>query len=187
LIGKHLGRQVALATDAAALAIVTAAGPSIPTTGTTVANLIADIKAAFAAVTIGSADSRDGGSKLYWVMNSALAASLSARLAGSTGWNLVPTGGTLAGVPVVVSAGAPNGVMILVDASRFAAASEEAITLERITEGVVQFETAPDSPSTASTILVSLWQENKVGQVAKRYFGLVALTATAAATITGMT
>jgi hypothetical protein len=59
-------------------------------------------------------------SRLYFVLNAALAASLSARLAGSVGWDLTPTGGTLAGVTTVVSSGVPTGNLVLVDASRFA-------------------------------------------------------------------
>ena len=50
----------------------------------------------------------------------------------------------------------------------------------------MQLQSTPNSPSTGATVQVSLFQENKVGYKATRYFGVVALTTTAAAVITGM-
>jgi hypothetical protein len=180
LIGRNLRSALVKAVDTYALSVVIAAATSTPTTGGTVANLVADMKQAFNGVTVGQE------SKLYWVLSPTLAVSLAARVAATTGsWDLGPSGGTLAKIPVVVSSGVPSGDLILVDASQFGAASEP-ITLDSITQGTVQLESSPDSPSTSSTLLISLWQQNMVGQVATRYFGIVALTATAAAVITGM-
>jgi hypothetical protein len=155
LIGRELQKAIVRATDTRAIAVVIAAGTSSATAGGTVANLATDIKTAFAAIEVG-ADSR-----LYWTLSPALAAALSARLAGSVGWGLTPTGGTLAGVPVVVSAGVSAGDLVLVDASRFSAFSDT-ITLAESRQGVVQMDSAPDSPPTASTAYQSLWQVDKV-------------------------
>jgi hypothetical protein len=180
LIGRNLRSALVQAVDTYVLGVIVAAATATPTTGGTVANLVADMKQAFSGVAVGQE------SRLYWIVSPTLAVSLAARVAATSGnWDLGPAGGTLAGVPVVTSAGCPAGDLILVDASRFAAASEP-ITLDVVTQGVVQLETAPDSPSTSSTILVSLWQSNQVGQIVTRYFGIVAMTATAAAVITGM-
>lgn len=179
LIGRELQRSVAKATDTAAIAAIVAAGTSTPTTGPTLNQLIDDIRAMFNAIAIGD------DSRLYFVLNSALAAALSARAAGSAGWDLRPIGGTLAGVDVIISSGAPTGNLILIDASRFAAASDT-ITLDTSMQASLQLNTSPDSPPTGSTTLVNLWQHNLVGAKAARFFGIQALTANASATTTGM-
>ena len=120
-------------------------------------------------------------SRLYFILNPALAASLSARLAGSVGWTMTPRGGQLAGVDVVVSAGAPAGNLILVDASRFAAFNNT-ITLAASDKALVQLNSSPDSPPTSSTAMISLWQHNMVQLRAVRYWGFVNLTTTCAST-----
>jgi hypothetical protein len=180
LIGRELQRSVAKATDTTVLAAIIAAGTSTATAGTSVANLVTDIGSMFADIAIGEQ------SRLYFVTNAVLAASLSARLAGSVGWAMTPTGGVLAGVPVVVSSAVPTGDLVLVDASRFAAYSDT-ITLSSSQQGVLQMETSPDSPAVSSTVVESLFQANKTALRATRYFGIEALTTTAAATTTGMT
>jgi hypothetical protein len=87
---------------------------------------------------------------------------------------------------VVVSSGAPTGSLVLVDASRFAAFNTT-ITLAASQTATVQLNTAPDSPPTSSTSLVSLFQSNMVALRAVRYWGLQPLTSTAASTTTAMT
>ena len=178
-IGKELQRAIAKAVDVSAVATIIAAGTSIPTAGTSAANLSTDIAAAFAAITIGEA------SRLYFILNAALAASLSARLAGSIGWGLTPTGGTLGGVETVVSSGVPVGNLVLCDASRFAAFSD-IITLRASDQTLIQSNTSPDSPPTSSTSFVSLFQTNQTSLQALRFFGISALSTTGSATITGM-
>jgi hypothetical protein len=180
LIGRQLRQAVVKATDTSAMAIVVAGGTSSGTAGGSVANLVTDIGTAFTNLADIGVDS-----KLYWVAAPALVAALAARLAGTAGWSLTPLGGELAGVPVVLSTGATAGALTLVDASRFAA-NNDTITLEAITHGIAQMSTTPDSPDVAGTINVSLWQTNQVAQAATRYFGLVKLTDSASATVTGM-
>jgi hypothetical protein len=178
-IGRELQRATARAVDTAAIATIIAAGTSTATTGGTVANLVSDLQSMFVDIEIGEQ------SRLYFVLNSALAVGLSARLAGSVGWDLTPTGGRLAGVEVIVSSGAPTGNLILVDASRFAAFSD-AIQLAASQEALVQLNTSPDSPPTSSTVMTSLFQANMTALRAMRYWGLQALTSTAVSTTTGM-
>jgi hypothetical protein len=180
IIGRHLQRRTAAAVDVTAIAEIISSGTSTATTGGTVANLISDLQSMFADIEIGDE------SKLYFIMNSALAVGLSARLAGNLGWqDFGPTGGTIAGVPVVISAGAPSGSLILVDASRFASFSET-ITLKASQQGMMQLNTAPDSPAVASTVMTSLWQQNLIALRAMRYWGIENLTSTCASTTTGM-
>jgi hypothetical protein len=178
-IGRHLQRRTAAAVDATAVAHVIASGTSTPTTGGTVANLISDLQSMFLDVEVGAE------SRLYFVLNSALAVGLSARLAGSVGWGLTPQGGVLCGVPVIVSSGAPTGNLILVDASRFAGFTDT-VTLRASQQGLMQLSSTPDSPAVASTAMTSLWQQNLVALRAIRYWGLQSLTTTCSATTTGM-
>jgi hypothetical protein len=180
-IGLQLKLDVAKQVDTAAIAIIIAAGATGATSGGTVANLTTDLKTALTAIEVGVQ------SRLYWVLTPTLAVSLAARVAASTGnWDLGPSGGTLAGIPVVVSAGVPAGDLVLVDASRFAGFND-ALTLLASNEATIQMNTAPDSPPTSATTLTSLFQANLTSLKAVRYWGLQNLTTTASATITGMT
>ena len=177
LIGRQLQSEISRVTDVTAVAAIIAAGTSAATAGGTAANLITDISASFNAIAIGEQ------SRLYFVLNAALAASLSARLAGSVGWAMTPTGGTLAGVPAVVSSGVPTGNLVLIDAGRFAASSDT-ITLDVTRQASLQMSSTPDSPPTGATVLVNLWQENKTGLRAVRFFGIQALAGTTASHVT---
>ena len=78
-------------------------------------------------------------------------------------WN----GGSIAGIPVIVSDGVPSGSVVLVDASQVAGASET-ITLDSSEQASVQLDTSPDSPVSGSTNITSLWQMNLVGLKAER-------------------
>jgi hypothetical protein len=98
---------------------------------------------------------------------------------------LSPMGGTLFNVPVIASDGAPSGNLILLDASQVVAASD-IVTLDASSQTSVQMDSAPDSPPTASTILVSLWQNNLAALRCERWFGCQRMRTTACAVITGV-
>jgi hypothetical protein len=168
-IGRELLRSTAKAVDVTAIAAIIASGTSTATSGPTLAQLVSDVQSMFNDIEIGE------DSRLYFILNHALAAGLAARAAGTAGWDLRPTGGTLAGVPVIVSSGAPTGSLTLVDASRFAAFSDT-ITLAASQQGTVQMSSTPDSPAITSTTMVSLFQANLTALRAVRWWGLEALT-----------
>ena len=74
---------------------------------------------------------------------------------------MTPQGGTLFGVPVIVSSNIPSGVMRAVDASSIAlAAGNVEIAVAR--QADLQMDTAPTNVPTVptGTSLVSLWQSN---------------------------
>jgi hypothetical protein len=54
-------------------------------------------------------------------------------------------------------------------------------------EASVQLDSAPDSPPSASTTTVSLWQENLFGLKAERFFAAEKITSTGVAVLTGAT
>ena len=179
-INRMLQTGVAKATDERFVADLIASVTPTSTAGGSVANLVTDIGTLYAAVDVGVE------SKLYFLMNSTLAKALSARLAGSVGWSLTPRGGELGGSPVIVSDSVPSGHLILVDASRIAAASDT-ITVDTSGQALLQMDSDPDDPPTAGTSMVSLWHENKIGVKCERYFGYAQLGDNLCAAISGMT
>jgi hypothetical protein len=82
--------------------------------------------------------------------------------------DLGPMGGSINGIPVLVSDGISAGLVVLVDAASCAAASGELI-LSEVEEALSQMDSAPDSPPTASTSMQSLWQMNLSAIRLERY------------------
>lgn len=86
-------------------------------------------------------------------------------------------GGTLEGIPVVVSenivsvGGSPTdgSYIVAVDAREILLADDGGVNIDVSREASLQMNTAPDSPETASTILVSLWQRNMIALKAERF------------------
>jgi hypothetical protein len=83
--------------------------------------------------------------------------------------DLGPLGGSINQIPVLVSEGVTAGNVVLVDASGIAAASGD-LVLNEFREGMIQLDSAPDSPPSASTNFVSLWQLNLTAIVVERFF-----------------
>ena len=69
---------------------------------------------------------------------------------------------------MVVSDYVPAGVVALVNASDIYIADDGGFAVDLSREASVQMDTAPDNPTTSSTVLVSLWQRNLVGFRAER-------------------
>jgi len=83
-------------------------------------------------------------------------------------------GGTFLGVPVLVSeylandGGSAGGIVVLANASDIYFGDEGGFQIDLSMEASVQMDDSPDEPTTASTVLVSLWQRNLVGFRAER-------------------
>lgn len=86
-------------------------------------------------------------------------------------------GGSLEGIPVVVSenivatGGSPadGGLIIAVNAREILLADDGGVDIDVSREASLQMDTAPDSPTTGSTVLVSLWQRNMIALKAERF------------------
>ena len=87
-----------------------------------------------------------------------------------------PLGGEINSIPVLVSDCLSSGQVVLVDASGVGAASGD-IGLNEISEGTVVLDTVPDSPPSASTNYISLWQMNMRAVVSERFLSLFASAA----------
>jgi len=106
-----------------------------------------------------------------WLMNDANAFGLGLSM-NALGQPLFPgvgqNGGTLLGIPVVVS----NNVgarVILVHAPSILFADEGGVRIDVSREASVQMDTAPTDTVDATTVYLSLWQRNLVGLKAERF------------------
>lgn len=102
-------------------------------------------------------------------------------------------GGFIEGVPVVTSENvAANGgspadgrIIVALAANSILIADDGGVEVDVSTEASIQTDSAPDSPVTASTQLVSLWQNNLVGIRCERYVTWVKARTGAVQYITG--
>jgi HK97 family phage major capsid protein/HK97 family phage prohead protease len=170
-IAQFLDQQF---TDPAVAAVANVSPASITNGATTTASsgvtgaaARADLSAQIAA--FAAADMPLEGS--VWLMNDSNAFGLGLSL-NALGQPLFPgvgqDGGTLMGRPVIVS----NNVglrIILVHAPSILFADDGGVSIDVSREASIQMDSAPETPSTASTVLVSLWQRNLIGLRAERF------------------
>lgn len=91
--------------------------------------------------------------------------------------DLSKDGGSIEGIPVVTSenivanGGSPaDGALIAaINAPDVLLADDGAVDVDISTEASIQTDSSPDSPTTGSTVLVSLWQNNLVGIRCERF------------------
>ena len=138
----------------------------IPSSGTDADAVRADVKALFTAFIQANNAPTSG----VWIMSAvnALALSLMQNPLGQTEFpGIGMNGGTFFGLPVIVSEYVPTdssgSIVALVNASDIYYADDGGIDVSMSTEASLQMDNAPDNPTTASTVLVSLWQRNLVG------------------------
>lgn len=161
----------------------------IVSSGTDADAVRADIKALFSAFIAANNAPTSG----VWVMpaTTALALSLMQNPLGQSEFpGISMTGGTLFGLPVIVSEYVPSdssgAIVALVNASDIYLGDEGGIDLSMSTEASLQMDNAPDNPTTASTVMVSLWQRNLVGFRAERAINWARRRPTAVAYLTGV-
>lgn len=148
--------------------------------GTTADDFRADYKALvanFLAVNMSLAGA-------VWIMTEtqALALSLMQNPLGQSEFpGISMTGGTLMGIPVILSENIPanpgsgspvtgaGSRIILAKASEILLADDGQVMLDSSREASLQMDSAPTNPPTASTVLVSLWQHNLLALRAERY------------------
>jgi HK97 family phage major capsid protein len=143
----------------------------IAATGVTADDLRSDIRAAYS--TFIAANLSVAGAT--WIMTSTMAMAIGMMM-NPLGQPEFPgigaTGGTLIGLPVIVSETVPTDssgtIMVLVKQSEILLADEGGVTIDVSREASIQMNSTPDSPTTASTVLTSLWQQNLVGIRAER-------------------
>jgi HK97 family phage major capsid protein/HK97 family phage prohead protease len=114
------------------------------------------------------------------VMTSAQALKLSLMrntLGGREFEGLSANGGSVEGIPVITSenivatGGSPTDgyPIIAINAPEILLADDGGVSIDMSREASLQMDSAPDSPATASTVMVSLWQTNQIGLKAERF------------------
>jgi hypothetical protein len=178
---QELSSAVAAQTDAAFVAALTVGASPISSQGGTSTAVLQDINLAINALSLSSA------SKVFLATSPDICKSWALKVT-STGEQLFPQltihGGQIAGCEVFASEGI-NAQVIAFDA-RQVAASDGGITLDTSNETALQMDSSPDSPPSASTNLISLWQSNITALKAERYWSAVPLRSTAVSVITGV-
>lgn len=157
-------------------ASITYGAATVVATGTTAAALRLDIKTLLTTFLDSNLSVTDG----TWIMTQQTALGISL-MTNSLGQPEFPgismNGGTFVGLPVVTSENVPatggsptDGFpIIMVKASDVLLADDGQVTIDASREASLQMDSAPDSPATASTTLVSLWQHNMMAIKAERY------------------
>lgn len=161
----------------------------IASSGTDADAVRADLRAVFGQFIAANNAPTSG----VWIMSAttALALSLMVNPLGQPEFpGISMTGGTLSGLPVVVSEYVPTdtsgSIVALVNAMDIYLGDEGGIDLSMSTEASLQMDNAPDNPTTASTVMVSLWQRNLVGFRAERAINWARRRASAVAYLTGV-
>lgn len=160
--------------DVSPASITYGISPDSPS-GTTAAALRADLKTLLAGMY-----SNNMASGLVWIMTQqqALAISLMQNSLGQPQFaGITPDGGTLLGYPVVTSENIPAAggsptdgyPIIIARAPDILLADDGQVTIDASREATLQMDTAPDSPPTSSTNLISMWQHNMIAIKAERY------------------
>jgi len=110
-----------------------------------------------------------GGAALIMSEGNALALAFRRDASGNRLFpNMTASGGTVEGITVVASQAAAGNI-IGVQPSLVLMADEGGVTIDVSREASLQMDSAPDSPATATTVMVSLWQNNLVGLRAERF------------------
>jgi len=140
---------------------------AIASSGTSSANAVTDIKALIA--TFVAANLGLGTAVLLMSEANAFALSTALNPLGQPMFPSIGTsGGSILGIPVVTSSAMGTNIVLL-DARGILYADDGGVTIDVSREASVQMDSAPDSPAVATTVMVSLWQNNLVGLRAERF------------------
>lgn len=151
-------------------ASITNGASAVPSTGNTYSDILIDIQSLFAPFIAANVSTRGA----VWIMSETTALALSLiRLPANEGGGLAfpgitMDGGLFMGRPVIVSEAVGN-IVILANAADILLADDGQVTIDASDQASVQMDSAPTNPVTASTVLISLWQQNLLGIRAERY------------------
>jgi Phage capsid family len=183
LLRRELQTAVSRATNTWFLATVGASATSVASSGFTAIAVRQDLRTLLANVNSGA------DSKLYLIATRKICEAL-AVLQDSAGAAAFPQatvqGGSIGGIPIACIDEVTDGELWLLDAAQCAAGVQGTLQLDTSTEAVIQFESTPDSPVSASTNLVSLFQSDLVAVKAERWLGVKLLNSNAICKITGI-
>jgi HK97 family phage major capsid protein/HK97 family phage prohead protease len=144
----------------------------VPSTGATADALRTDINTLLGRMWTANLAPTSG----VWIMSNrrATAISLMRNALGQKEYpDMTPLGGMLEGFPVIASESVPDtsdgGMIVFLNADDIFFSDDGPVTIDASREATIQMDTAPDATTTASTVLVSLWQRNLIALRAERY------------------
>ena len=162
----------------------------IPATGTGTADDVrTDLKALFSAFI--AANNAPTSGVFIMTATTALSLTLMQNALGQPEFpGMTMMGGVLSGLPVIVSEYVPTlsagATVALVNANDIYLGDMGGIDISMSSEASLQMDNAPDNPATASTVLVSLWQNNLLGFRAERTISWARRRESAVAYLTGV-
>jgi len=181
LFQSELERAVAAKVDEAFITKITTSISPTTSNGGTSTSVLQDISAGLAALSL------DAGSKVFCATSPDIMKALAFKVT-STGERAFPeltiNGGNLSGVEFFPTSGV-TGQFVFFDASQIAH-YQRGIELDTAKYASVQMDTVGDSPQTAATPLISLWQNNLVGVKATRWWDAARLRDTAVSVISSV-
>jgi hypothetical protein len=185
MFANELRQGVAMVTDQHFLSTLIAATTPIASAGSSVTNVLTDLNALLAALTV------NASSKIYWILSPANLKKLCVKATSGTPDgrafpSLTINGGEVGGITVLASDQLTATQALMVDA-RAIAGNTEIVTLSVSRESTLQLDTSPDSPPTAATIPLSLWQADCAAIKAERFFAFELLRTNAVASLSGVT
>lgn len=130
-------------------AAITNAATAVVSTGTTAAQINADLAGLLAAVTT-------AGTGLTWIMKPTTAYRIAATIGGTAAVN-VPL--SLFGIPLLLSANSPAQIT-LVDAANILYSDDGGIEIDTTDQALIQMDSLPTDPPVDVTVFHSLWNEN---------------------------
>jgi HK97 family phage major capsid protein len=130
-------------------AAITNGATAITSTGTTAAQINADLAAMLAAITT-------AGAGLTWIMRPLTAYRIAATIGGTAAVDIPRT---LFGIPLVLSLNSPAQVT-LVDAACILYSDNGGIDIGTTDEALLQLDSVPTDPPVAATTYESLWARN---------------------------
>lgn len=183
LFGRELRQAIAAETDRTFVAKISESIAPIASNGGTAIAIRQDIAAALAAL------NTDAASRLFVLIEASTAKAWATKTTqdGAAAFpGMTPQGGEICGMPAIVSDGLTAGTIVVVDASQIAAGAGT-VEVDASKQASLQMETTPDSPPSATTVALSLWQQNMTGLKALRFFGAERLRDAAVAVVSGVT
>jgi hypothetical protein len=182
----ELQSALSVETDETFLSILQSGATTFGSSGLTSEHVRNDLRAALGSI------SKGARSRIFLIMPPAIHNVL-AVLYTETGAGAFPEvrlnggvdGGNIGGAQILVSDGVASGTVLVVDAAQIAAGSDT-VVLSSANQATLQMDTTPDSPPTASTAYVNLWQMNWRALRAERWFGAAKLSTTGVVAITSV-
>ena len=157
LDGQFLTNTVTLSANLRPAAITNGA-TAVTSTGTTAAQINADLAGLLAAITT-------DGAGLVWIMKPITAYRIAATIGGTAAADIPRT---LFGIPLILSINSPAQIA-LVDAAQILYSDNGDLKLDISEQAAIQMDDAPTDPTVAATVMVSLWQRNLWGVKVMRW------------------